>query len=149
MTGADLPVGWDESDLDVLVMALRDQNMDTHDMAVVLDRTTGRVHVWTSDTGLDGDESIDGDAVDEMDVTIVEALPPHVWFGHMESFVGGLAPGSARDDLARALRERKPFRRFRDVLHQRHPDLVAAWRGHEDACQRAEALSWVDDALGE
>lgn len=149
MSTADLPAGWQESDLDMLAMALRDQDMDTHDMAVVLDRTTGRVHLWTSDTGLDGDESVDRDVLDEMDVVVVEPLPPYVWFGHMESFVESLPSGRARDELASALRQRKPFRRFKDVLHQRHPELVSSWREHETACERVEALAWVDDALGE
>ncbi len=47
--------------------------------------------------------------------------------------------------LARAIQGRGAFRRFKDELHEEHPDLVPAWYAFRDARARRRAVKWLAD----
>jgi hypothetical protein len=53
--------------------------------------------------------------------------------------------GLARIDR-QSLRGKGAFRRFRDVLYERHPELISVWQVLRDARGRARAVQWLADA---
>jgi len=58
-------------DLDELVMALSDQDVRDHQW--LIDPVTGVLHLWSEDVGLDGDDRVDADSLEE---TGLQALEP-------------------------------------------------------------------------
>jgi hypothetical protein len=62
-------------------------------------------------------------------------------FRLMEAFVASIDDAPAADRLARSLRERKPFRAFKDALVE-FPALRTGWSAFEQAAQRRDADHW-------
>lgn len=50
----------------------------------------------------------------------------------MADFAEGISDDTAGRRLARAIRGRGAFRRFRDELHEEYPDLVSVWHAFRD-----------------
>ncbi len=114
----------DLSDIDVeeIATALADQTDYEHRW--LIDPHTGEVAYWTSDTGIDGENPVE---IDELDLIPIDPLPPSVWFQDMADFADGISDLAAGRRLARSLRGRGPFRRFKNQIHEHHPDLIPAW----------------------
>jgi hypothetical protein len=74
---------------------------------------------WTSDTGVDGQTPVD---LDELDERCIDPLPSHVWYQDMADFAELVSDERAGRRLARAIQGRGAFRRFKDELHEEHPD---------------------------
>lgn len=130
----------DAVDIDEIATALQDQSDDEHRW--LIDPTTGEIALWTSDTGIDGENPVD---LDELDLVLIDPLPSYVWYQDMVDFAEGISDRAAGDSLSRALDGRGAFRRFRNELYQRHPDLITPWHAMRDARARARAVEWLAD----
>jgi hypothetical protein len=132
-----------EVDLDEIAQALADQT--DYDHRWMLDPATGELHIWTSDTGLDGQNPMDGDELEETDLLPVDPLPSYVWHEDMADFAERLSDEQASRRLARAIRGRGAFRRFKDELYEEYPDLVSVWHAFRDVRARCRAVEWLLD----
>jgi hypothetical protein len=132
-------------DLDMLMDSLEDHCFYTH---YYLDRETGEIIIQSEN---------DPSEREETDVEIENPFPQYAdterfiplepmesrrGFDIMEGFAGGLPGGEARDRLLRALRKRKPFRNFKDVLYD-FPELGEKWRAYHNDRMKAVAEEWL------
>lgn len=127
-------------DLDEIAMALTDQTDYEHRW--LIDPRTGQVAFWTTDTGIDGENPVE---LDELDLTPIDPVPSHVWHQDMVDFAAGLTDRTAGERLTDALQGRGAFRRFKDRLHQRHPELIATWHTFQDVRAQRRAVEWLLD----
>lgn len=129
----------DSIDLDWVVQGLQDQTDYEHRW--LLDPRTGEVVLWTSDSGIDGDPV----ELDELDLIVIHPLPSHVWYRDMVDFAYSISDRAAGERLGRTLEGRRVFRRFKDELHERHPELVSTWHAWSDARALVRAVEWLSD----
>lgn len=127
-------------DVEEIATALADQTDYEHRW--LIDPRTGEVSLWTSDTGIDGENPVDPD---ELDLIPIDPLPPRVWFRDMADFAEGISDTRAGRRLEHALQGRGAFRRFKDELYGRHPALIAAWHGFRDVRAERRAVQWLSD----
>ena len=73
-------------DVDEIATALGDQTDYEH--RCLIDPRTGQVAFWTSDTGVDGENPVD---IDELDLILIDPLPPYVWYQDMADFADGIS----------------------------------------------------------
>lgn len=111
-----------------------------------LDLQTGKAISWSDETmdtvELEGlVDEIDGDPDRYVEIGVPES---HEKFEWMEDFLGTVDPGPLRDALANALRMRKPFRSFREVLDGA-PAVLERWSAYELDRHRQAMLDWVND----
>jgi hypothetical protein len=130
----------DAFDLDEVATALADQTDFDHRW--LIDPMSGEVVFWTSDTGIDGENPVD---LDELELVVIDPLPSYVWYQDMVDFADGISDRVAGQRLGRALQGKGAFRRFRNVLYERHPDLISVWQVMRDARARARAVQWLAD----
>src|SRR5215213_6941930 len=109
-------------DLEEIAAALQDQTDYEHRW--LIDPQTGEVVFWTCDTGIDGRTPVD---LDDLDLICIDPLPSYVWYRDMADFADRISDDRAGRRLARAIRGRGAFRRFKDKLHEECPDLLQAW----------------------
>jgi hypothetical protein len=57
----------------------------------------------------------------------------------------GISDRVAGQRLRRALEGKGAFRRFRNVLYERHPDLISVWHVMREARARVRAVQWLAD----
>jgi Uncharacterised protein family (UPF0158) len=127
-------------DLGAIADALQDQTDYEHQW--LINPETGKIVVWTTDTGIDGHTPVD---LDELDLVGIHPLPSHVWYQDMADFADLISDERARRRLARAIQGRGTFRRFRDELHEEYPHLLDAWYAFRDTRARRRAVEWLDD----
>ena len=127
-------------DVEQIASALADQTDYEH--VWLVDPRTGDVVVWTSDTGVDGENPVD---LDELDLVAIDPLPSYVWYQDMEDFAAGISDTRASQRLMRAIDGRGAFRRFKNELYERHPELISAWHAFRDARTRRRAVEWLWD----
>jgi len=108
-------------DLDEIAMALSDQTDYEHRW--LIHPGTGEIVLWTSDTGIDGENPVD---LDELDLLPIGPLSSAIWYGDMVDFAEGVTNETAGRGLARALRGKGAFHRFKDELYEEYPNLVSA-----------------------
>lgn len=125
-------------DLEELATALADQTDYEHQW--LIHPGTGEIAFWTSDTGIDGENPVD---IDELDLIPIEPLPSQVWFRDMADFANGISDRDAGRRLGRALDGRGAFRRFRNELYQRHPELIPQWHALRDSRAERRAVEWL------
>lgn len=130
-------------DLDEIATALADQQSYEH--AWLVDAATGEMKFWTSDTGIDGQNPVDLDELDEQGLIGIHPLPSWVWYQDMVDFVDGITNEQAGRRLARAIDGKGAFRRFRAELHEEYPDLLPAWYAFRDARAARRAVEWLAD----
>ena len=130
----------DAFDVDEIASALADQADFDHRW--LIDPKTGEVVFWTSDTGIDGEKPVD---LDELELVVIDPLPSYVWYQDMVDFADGISDRVAGQRLGRALQGKGAFRRFRNVLYERHPDLISVWQAMRDARARVRAVQWLAD----
>ena len=97
---------------------------------------------WTADAGIDGQTPV---GLDELDLVCIDPLPSWIWYQDMEDFAEAITDERAGRRLARAIQGKGAFRRFKDELHEEHPDLVSAWYAFRDARARRRAVQWLAD----
>lgn len=124
---------------DELITAFEGNNYGMHHF---LDRQTGELLFISDDIPTeDVQERIDEDIER---YAAIEPVPSHESFQIMENFVESLPGGKARRDLANAINQHKPFRRFKDTLLA-YPDLREQWfRFHEQAFIEI-IKEWLED----
>jgi uncharacterized protein UPF0158 len=127
-------------DLGEIASALADQTDYEHRW--LINPGTGEVVFWTSDTGIDGQTPVD---LDEVDLICIDPLPSYVWYQDMAAFADQISDEQAGRRLARAIRGKGAFRRFKAELHEEYPHLVPAWYAFRDARARRRAVEWLAD----
>ena len=71
--------------MEEIATALADQPDYEHRW--LIDPRTGQVAFWTSDTGVDGGTAVE---LDQVDLIVIDRLPPYVWFQDMADFAEGV-----------------------------------------------------------
>jgi hypothetical protein len=127
-------------DLDEIATALADQTDYEHRW--LIDPRTGQVAYWTSDTGIDGENPID---LDDLDLVPIDPLPSYVWYQDMADFAEGITDEGAGRRLARAIRGKGAFRRFKDELYEEYPNLVPVWHSFREVRAKRRAIEWLSD----
>ena len=127
-------------DLEEIANALADQTDYEHRW--LINPETGEVVFWTADTGIDGQTPVD---LDELDLVCINPLPSWVWYQDMADFAEAVTSERVGRRLARAIQGKGAFRRFKDELHEGHPDLLPAWYAFRDARARRRAVQWLAD----
>ena len=84
-----------------LATALADQTDYEHRW--LIDPRTGQVAFWTSDTGIDGENAVE---LDQLDLIVIDPLPPYVWFQDMADFAQGVSDLEAGRHLTQSLQGR-------------------------------------------
>ena len=130
----------DTLDLDDIATALSDQTDYEHHW--LIDPRTGDIAFWTSDTGVDGQNPVD---LDDLDLLLIDPLPPSVWYEDMADFAEQVSDPAAQQRLGRALSGRGAFRRFKDELYGQYPELISVWHAFRDARAQRAAVEWLLD----
>jgi hypothetical protein len=130
-------------DLEEIATALADQTAYEHHW--LIDPQSGQIVFWTADTGIDGHTPVE---LDELDLVCIDPLPSYVWYRDMADFVEGISDQRARCRLARAIRGKGAFRRFKDHLYEDYPDLLPVWQAFRAVRAERRAVDWlVDNSL--
>ena len=135
---ADQMLDLNAIDVEEIATALADQTDYEHRW--LIDPRTGEVAFWTSDTGVDGENPVE---LDELDLILIDPLPPYVWYQDMADFADGISDRAAGEVLHRALQGKGAFRCFKNELYQRHPDLIPAWHGFRASRAKGRAVRWL------
>ena len=61
----------------------------------------------------------------------------------MVDFADGISDRAAGEHLLRSLQGKGAFRRFKNELYQRHPDLIPVWHAFRDSRARSRAVHWL------
>lgn len=133
----------DSIDVEEIATALADQT--DYDHRWLIDPRTGEVVLWTSDTGIDGENPVE---IDELDLTLIDPLPSYVWYQDMVDFAEGISDGAAGRRLSASLQGKGAFRRFRNEVYGHHAELISVWQAMRDVRTRVRAVQWlVDEGL--
>ncbi len=127
-------------DIDEIATALADQTDYEHRW--LIDPRTGQVAFWTSDTGIDGNNPVE---IDELDLIPIDPLPSYVWLRDMADFANGLSDIAVSRRLTQSLQGRGAFRRFKNQVHEHHPELISAWHSLRDVRAQRRAVEWLLD----
>ena len=132
---------------------MRKLQIDIQDLLMAMEHSDEADYYLDRETGeLNFVSSLDPEVTEEF-ASLLEADPDryepvdkidsHTGFEIMEDFIATLPVGEIARELEEALRRRRPFRQFKDVLLN-HPDQQAAWfRYHDERCTRI-ALDWLE-----
>jgi len=111
------------------------------EMQHFLDRQTGEVLTVFEDMDEEDAELLDADPDRFL---LIEPAPSYVGYEVMSDFVDTLPEGKVPRELTSALQQRRPFRRFKDVLLN-YPTVREDWfRFHEQAFMKI-IREWLDD----
>lgn len=94
--------------------------------------------------GADAVDEADEDPRDDDRWLLIEPIESSEAFRVMEDFVDQCGDDRLTRALGQALRQRKPFRRFKDVLAA-HPTQREAWFTFERQAMEAIARRWCED----
>lgn len=130
----------DAIDVEEIANALADQTDYEHRW--LIDPRTGEVAFWTSDLGIHGENPVE---LDELDLVLIDPLPSYVWYQDMIAFADRISDRGAGERLRRCLEGKGAFRRFKNELHQRHPELISRWHAFRDARATLRAVQWLAD----
>jgi len=124
---------------DELIMAFEDHNPDARHF---FDRQTGEVLSIFEEIMEEEDAKLLDEESDRY--LLVEPVPSSWGYEVMNDFVETLPEGKIRHELGRALQQKHPFRRFKDVLLN-YPAIREDWfRFHEQAFIEI-IQEWLDD----
>ena len=126
-------------DVEEIATALADQTDYEHRWLV--DPRTGQVAFWTSDMGIDGENPVE---IDELDLILIDPLPPYVWYQDMADFADGISDSAAGRQLMQSLQGRGAFRRFKNQVYE-HSELISAWHALRDVRAQRRAVEWLLD----
>lgn len=104
-----------------------------------LDTETGDILLSTEDV----DDDLPEDLEDNPRYRLIDPLVSHESFQIMEDFVDNLGDTEEAGKLQDALNRRKPFRQFKDTLHE-HTDLSDAWFAFEQQELKRLAEEWCE-----
>ena len=83
------------------------------------------------------------DLADNPGYCLIDPLSSHISFQIMEDFVDSLGDTKEAGKLQDALNRRKPFRQFKDTLHE-HTNLSEAWYAFEQQELKRLAEEWCE-----
>jgi hypothetical protein len=127
-------------DLEEIATALPDQTGYEHHW--LINPQTGEIVLWTAEGGIDGQTPVD---LDDLDLIGIGPLPSYIWYQDMADFAEGISDDRAGRRLARAIQGKGAFRRFKDELHDEHPDLLPVWYAFRDTRAIRRAVEWLAD----
>jgi hypothetical protein len=127
-------------DVEEIATALADQTDYEHRW--LIDPRTGQVALWTSDTGIDGENPVE---IDELDLIPIDPLPSYVWFQDMADFADGISDSAVGRRLSQALQGRGAFRRFKNQVYEHHPEHISPWHALRDVRAQRRAVVWLLD----
>lgn len=113
---------------------------DMEDGGFFLDTETGDILLKTDGIG---EDLLPKDLEDNPRYLLIDPLASHESFQIMEEFVDSLGDTKDADRLRDALNRRKPFRQFKDTLHD-HTDLSDAWYAFEQKELARLAGEWCE-----
>ena len=90
----------------------------------LIDPQTGEIVFWTADTGVNGQTPAD---LEDLDLVCINPLPSWVWYQDMTDFADAISDERTGRRLRQAIQGKGAFRRFKDELHEKYPDLLQAW----------------------
>jgi hypothetical protein len=126
--------------LDDITQALT-THFDMIEGGFYLDTETGDILLSTE--GVDEDD-LPEDLEDNPRYLLIDPLASHESFQIMEDFVDSLGDTKEAGRLEEALNRRKPFRQFKDTLHER-TGLSDAWYAFEQKGLKRLAEEWCED----
>ncbi|MGC5020976.1 UPF0158 family protein [Micromonospora sp. DT47] len=126
--------------LEEIATALADQTDYEHRW--LINPQTGEIVFWTADGGVDGRTPVD---LDDLDLVCIEPLPSYVWYQDMADFAERISDEAVGRRLARAIRGKGAFRRFKDELHEEYPHLLPVWHTFRDVRAQRRAVEWLAD----
>jgi hypothetical protein len=130
----------DSFDIGEIATGLQDQA--DYDYRHLVNPNTGAMGFWTRDGGIDGENPVD---LDDLDLIPISPLPSYVWYQDMADFAEGISDKRAGQRLARAVRGKGAFRRFKNELYEGHPELLPAWHEFSDIRAERRAVNWLAD----
>lgn len=125
--------------IEEIAMALADQT--DYDHRWLINPRTGRLVLWTSDTGIDGEHPVD---LEDLDLIPIDPVPSYVWYQDMVDFADGISDARTGERLARTLRGRGAFGRFKNEIYN-HPELISPWQTLRETRARRRAVEWLID----
>lgn len=128
-------------DLTSLAMALENHFMD-YDTFFWMDPATGRIQLWGEEAADEADA--EGWDIEDRGGVRIEAIDSFEGFGDMEAFIFSVKDTHCRAELARSIDRSKPFRHFKDALHQ-FPQEQTDWNEFHDAIMKVRAIEWLRD----
>lgn len=128
-------------DLEALAMALDNHFLD-YETFFWVDPATGRIEFWSE--GVSDEAESEGWDVDDRGGIRIDPMDSHEGYRDMETFVSGVEDPHRRDRLARSIDHGKPFRHFKDALHQ-FPKELAQWYAFHDAAMQVRAIEWLQE----
>ncbi len=105
-----------------------------------LDTETGAILLNTEE---DIDDDLPDDLEDDPRYHLINPLDSHESFQIMEDFVDSLGDTKEAAKLQAALNRSKPFRQFKDTLHE-HTDLSDVWYAFEQQELKRLAEEWCE-----
>lgn len=114
-------------EIEEIAMALADQT--DYDHRWLINPRSGRLVLWTSDTGIDGENPVD---LEDLDLIPIDPVPSYVWYQDMVDFADGISDERTGERLARTLRGPGAFRRFKNEIYK-HPHLISPWQSLREA----------------
>jgi len=130
----------DAVDVEEIANALADQT--DYDHRWLIDPETGG---WPSGPATSASTGENPAELDELDLISIDPLPPHVWYQDMVDFAEGISDRDIGERLRRSLEGKGAFRRFKNELYQRQPELISHWHALRDARARIRAVQWLAD----
>lgn len=122
-----------------LIMAFEDNNPSAQ---YFFDRLTGEVFPIFEDAMVEEDQERLGADPDRY--LLIEPVPSSVGYNIMMDFVETLPEGKVRRELARALEQKRPFRRFKDVLLN-YPSVREDWFRFNEQAFIKIIQEWLHD----
>ena len=127
--------------LDELAEALEFRFMD-FETYFWLDPTTGKIALWGEEAA--DEAETEGWDLDDRGGIQIEPIPAAEGYADMERFISTVQDPLCQERLVRAIDRKKPFRNFKEVLHE-CPDLPAQWESFHDAAMKVRAIEWLRD----
>jgi hypothetical protein len=127
-----------QPDLEMIGFALEDHSYEANWWLVPETGEVVRVGEFSDDDEMPEDP-------EEAGWLLIQPADDRAGYRDMEDFIEALSDPAARDTLARTIKGRGAFRRFKDVLFGTFPEHGRAWHAFKDERQRDRAIEWLQD----
>lgn len=128
-------------DLEDLAMALENHFMD-YETFFWVDPATGKIELWSEEVADEADT--EGWDVDDRGGIRIDPIESNEGYRDMERFISGVQNARHKDRLTLSIDRNKPFRHFKDAIHQL-PDELTQWHEFHDAAMKVRAIEWLRD----